>query len=113
MNTIPTIDLLGNGIGMLIAAAIAGWVRFDAGKRGFKTGAAIGWSVGVFLMLIVFLPIYLWVRRKHPYVTGTALTTNAPIAGVPCPYCGYSNAGDPDYCGKCGRQMRSSTEIHR
>lgn len=111
MNSNPNIELIGNVVGVLVAAAIAGWVRFDAQKRGFKTSTAIGWSIGVFLLLIVFLPFYLWARRKHsPEATSV---TAAPIAGVPCPYCGYVNSGAPDYCGKCGRQMRSSTEIHR
>ncbi|PQV64140.1 hypothetical protein B1R32_107166 [Abditibacterium utsteinense] len=98
---------------LMVAGGVAGWVRFDAQKRGFKAGAAIGWSVGVFLVMIVFLPLYLWARRNSPLPEGALQTPLAPIAGVPCPYCGYENAGSPDYCAKCGRQLRSSTEIHR
>jgi len=107
------IELLGNGVGILLAAAIAIWVRADAKKRGLKSSSATGWAVGVFLLLIVFLPLYLWSRRKNAPQSTTSPTPVAPIAGVPCRYCGYQNADNADYCGKCGRQLRSSTEIHR
>ncbi len=115
MNTVPNVETIGNIGGIVIAALIAGWVRYDAKKRGLKTSAAVGWGVGVFLLLIVFLPLYLWMRSKNFPVSPLAMAPQnpAPIAGVPCPYCGYENAGNSDYCGKCGRQMRSSTEIHR
>lgn len=110
-----TIEQAGNIVGILLAALIAGWVRSDAQKHGFKPAAALGWSLGVFLLMIVFLPAYLWVRRGYsPEKPGAPSRPNAaPIAGVPCRYCGYENVGNPDYCGKCGRQMRSSTDIHR
>jgi len=113
VTTDPNLELIANGVGIVIAALIAGWVRFDAKKRGLKSSTATGWGVGVFLLLIVFLPLYLWSRRKNAPISKTSEAVSKPIAGVPCRYCGYENAGNPDYCGKCGRQMRSSTEIHR
>ena len=112
MNGASSAELIGNGVGILIAGLIAVWVGLDAKKHGLKNSTAVGWGIGVFFLLIVFLPLYLWSRRKAS-PAGAAPTSAAPIAGVPCRYCGYENAGNPDYCGKCGRQMRSSTEIHR
>ena len=107
------IEQIGNLVGFLIAACIAGWVRFDAKKRGLSSGAAIGWGVGVFLLLIVFLPLYFWKRSQLAAPTGSSRRPTAPIAGLPCQYCGYPNEGNVDFCGKCGRQLRKSTEIHR
>ena len=60
----------GNGIyqliGLAIAAAIAFWVYTDAKKRPMN---AILWAIGTFLLCIVFLPLYLIMRK--------------PIGGVP------------------------------
>ena len=58
----------GYVIGIIIAGLIAIWVGTDANKRGMN---GIGWGIGVFLLCIVFLPIYLIVRKpiqaKQPY----------------------------------------------
>jgi len=113
VNASPSVELIGNIVGALLAAGTAVWVNLDARKRGLQPRAALGWSAGVFLLLIVFLPLYLWTRTKSSSSSAASPRPIAPIAGVPCRYCGYANAGDPDYCGKCGRQMRSSNEIHR
>lgn len=57
---------MGNGsgisylVGYAIAAAIAYWVYTDAKKRGMN---AIGWAIGTFLVCIVFLPLYLIIRK--------------------------------------------------
>lgn len=51
---------MGQLFGMCIAFVVAYWVYTDAQKRGMN---AIGWSIGVFLLLIVFLPIY-FISRK-------------------------------------------------
>jgi hypothetical protein len=47
-------------VGMLIALIVAILVGKDAKKRGMS---AWGWGIGVFLLLIVFLPIYFIVRK--------------------------------------------------
>ena len=52
-------------IGLLIAAAVAVWVYVDAKKRGYKMLPAVGWMMGVFLLMIVVLPIYLIMRTKQ------------------------------------------------
>jgi len=47
-------------IGVIIAALVAVFIYSDATKRGMN---GIGWAIGVFLLMIVFLPIYLIVRK--------------------------------------------------
>jgi zinc-ribbon domain len=69
---------MGNGGGgtfllSLVVGAAAGWfVYTDAKKRGMNAG---GWAAGAFLLCIVFLPLYLIMRK--PLLTG-------PV-GVPVP----------------------------
>ena len=52
--------LIGYLFGFAIAGAVAFWVATDANKRGMN---GVGWGIGVFLLCIVFLPIYLIVRK--------------------------------------------------
>jgi len=47
-------------IGLLIAAIVAYFVGQDAEKRGMS---AWGWGIGVFLLMIVFLPLYFILRK--------------------------------------------------
>jgi len=47
-------------IGLIIALIIAIAVGNDASKRGMS---AWGWGIGVFLLLIVFLPLYFIFRK--------------------------------------------------
>jgi hypothetical protein len=47
-------------IGFVIAILLAAWVYQDAQKRGM-TG--IGWAIGTFFICIIFLPVYLIVRK--------------------------------------------------
>ncbi len=73
----------GNGIyqliGLVIAAAIAFWVYNDAKKRPMN---AILWAIGTFLVCIVFLPLYLILRKP---VTGAAGTPGMPPQPLPLP----------------------------
>ncbi len=46
-------------IGLVIAAVIGFWVASDAKKRGMS----FWWGVGTFLVCIIFLPLYLIVRK--------------------------------------------------
>ena len=83
----------GTIIGLAIAAIIAVWVAMDANKRGMN---GFLWGLGVFLLCIVFLPIYLIVRRgKSPQAAGGG--------GPFCPSCGkqISDANAP-FCPHCG-----------
>ncbi|BBO16709.1 conserved hypothetical protein [Candidatus Brocadia pituitae] len=83
-------------IGLLIAAAVAVWVYADAKKRGYKTPAAIGWMMGVFLLMIVVLPVYLIMRTKQGKQM-EILTS--------CKYCGKYYEGAPLYCPNCGHKV--------
>lgn len=53
-------DTIGKLIGFLILLRIAYWVFQDARSRDMN---ATGWSIGVFLLLIIFLPAYFIVRK--------------------------------------------------
>lgn len=82
-------------IGLLIAAAVAVWVYMDAKSKGYKTISAVGWMLGVFLLMIVFLPWYLFTRPRQSQVE--ILT--------PCKYCGRHYEGSPAYCPNCGHKV--------
>lgn len=49
----------------MVAAAIAFFVYTDAKKRGMN---AVLWAIGTFLVCIVFLPLYLILRKPVGYV---------------------------------------------
>ena len=49
-----------NGLILLVGVVIAILVALDASKRGMN---ALGWFLGVFLLCIIFLPLYLIVRK--------------------------------------------------
>ncbi len=51
-----------------IKAGVAVWMYFDAKDRGYRTISAVGWALGIFFLMIVFLPLYLHVRKKHPKI---------------------------------------------
>jgi MFS family permease len=80
----------GYGIGFIIALLVAVWVATDANKRGMN---GILWGIGVFLVCIVFLPIYLIVRKpllaqQQPY------SYPPPGSHPPQPY-GYNPPAQP------------------
>jgi hypothetical protein len=52
--------MAGQLIGVIIALVIAILIGKDASKRGMN---AWGWGIGVFLLLIVFLPLYFIMRK--------------------------------------------------
>lgn len=47
-------------LGLGIALIAAGWVFSDAKERG--SSVPILWAAGVFAMLIIFLPLYFFMR---------------------------------------------------
>jgi len=51
---------MGSIIGLAIALAAGILVGKDAAKRGMN---AWGWGIGVFLLLIIFLPLYFILRK--------------------------------------------------
>ncbi|MCX6328137.1 MAG: hypothetical protein NTZ85_01300, partial [Bacteroidia bacterium] len=52
--------MTGQIIGVIIALVVAILIGQDASKRGMN---AWGWGIGVFLLLIVFLPLYFILRK--------------------------------------------------
>lgn len=114
-------------IGFLLAAFAAYWVYTDAKEHGYGSGAAAGWAIGTFLLLIVFLPVYLIFGRRGRLkyrqeqndpdiidVTGTVVEDTFPckMCGGKvkeefsvCPYCGFSLRPK---CKSCEREMERS-----
>ena len=52
-------------IALFVAAGVSIWVYMDAKKNNYSTQMSIGWMLGVFLLMIVFLPFYLIVKAKR------------------------------------------------
>ncbi len=46
-------------IALFVAAAVSIWVYMDAKKNNYSTQMSIGWMLGVFMLMIVFLPFLL------------------------------------------------------
>ena len=84
-------------IAIMIAAGVAIWVFMDAQKNGYSLPQAIGWMLGVFLLMIVALPIYLIMKAKR---------AKQPEILTPCEFCGRHYGGSPNYCPHCGHMVR-------
>jgi uncharacterized BrkB/YihY/UPF0761 family membrane protein len=87
-------------IGLIIASLVAIWVYMDAKNKGYKTLAAVGWMLGVFSLMIVFLPLYLFIRGRQ--------AKQVEILS-PCKYCGKYYEGTPMYCPNCGHKVGGYT----
>jgi hypothetical protein len=94
-------------LGVFIAGCVAVWVVLDATRRGKSRAAALGWGAGVFLMLIVFLPLYFVLRDK------TAPVTPTKTEAATCRYCGMGIPANTAYCPHCSMQLQGSESIHR
>jgi hypothetical protein len=102
----------GFGLGFLIALLIAIWVASDANKRGMN---GVLWAIGVFFLCIVFLPIYLIVRKpllaQQPGVyppPGSPPPYNPPPSGTPghfCSNCGAAVQPGVKFCPNCGKPV--------
>jgi hypothetical protein len=113
----------GYGLGFIIVAAIAIWVATDANKRGMN---GIGWGIGVFLLCIVFLPIYLIVRKPlqaqpQPYGYPPAPPQPPQPYGYP-PGPSAAPPGPPQiqqpppqpahrFCSNCGQQLAEAARF--
>ena len=51
-------------IGFIIDVLIAIWVYNDAQRRGMN---GIGWAIGTFLLCVIFLPLYLIIRKPRVF----------------------------------------------
>jgi hypothetical protein len=92
----------------MVAAFVAMVVNADARRRGLNPTQALRWGVGVFMLMAIFLPLYLLFRPKQVLAEGEV----AKLETAPCPYCGYLNKPGANFCEKCSRQLKSSSEIH-
>ena len=103
----------GFGFGFLIALLIAIWVATDANKRGMN---GVAWAIGVFFLCIVFLPIYLIVRKPllaqqpygYPPPPGSQPPYNPPPPTAGQHFC--ANCGSPvqpgvKFCATCGKPV--------
>jgi len=84
-------------IALFIAAGVSIWVFMDAKKNSYSTQMSIGWMLGVFLLMIVFLPFYLIVKAKR---------AKRPVISTVCEYCSKDYFGNPNYCPHCGHLVR-------
>ena len=102
-------------VGPVITATMAAFVAKDASKRGMN---AAGWFFGVFLLMIVFLPLYLLERKPllpeyqsqfpQPPQTQSDLATTAARFPFLCMHCGKYYAGQAKYCPLCGKPQEIS-----
>jgi hypothetical protein len=69
----------GTLVGLAIAAGAAYAVYQDAVGRGWESGSAILMAIGVFVLLIIFLPIYIFIK-DNPGRTKISLAANRAIA---------------------------------
>jgi hypothetical protein len=89
----------------LITLGIALWVFFDSQKRGYSVWKGLMWAVLVFMMLIVFLPIYLITsRRKGMLQPREAQPVQEESTN--CFYCGKPYQGNPNTCPNCGQNLK-------
>ena len=93
-------------IGLLIALGVGIWVYTDAKKRGKTSGSAFVWFLGVFFLLIIFLPAWLITRPKLPEEVKTTEQHQPKL----CPHCGKYYEGSPSFCPNCGQSLREKNE---
>lgn len=85
---------------------IALWVFYDSQKRGYSVGRGLLWAVGVFFLLIVFLPFYLVARKKKERAFAREKEARASAPLTSCFYCGQDYEGQPRVCPHCGQNLK-------
>ncbi len=91
---------------LIINLLVALWVFYDAQKKGFTLWQSFLWAMGVFFLLIIFLPLYLIVRRRK----GGWQTKEVPLSSSAmkvCFYCGRPYGGEPERCPNCGQNLKA------
>jgi len=90
----------------LLPLVVALWVFFDSQKHGYTFTQGLLWAIGVFFILIVFLPLHLFYRNKRK--RGAAAVAQAPLlsSSTACFYCGRPYQGDPKICPNCGQNLK-------
>jgi len=90
----------------IISLAIALWVFYDSQKRGYSVSRGLLWAVGVFFILIIFLPLYLAARKKKERMQTAAQEASALPTLSFCFYCRRGYEGNPTVCPHCGQKLR-------
>lgn len=90
--------LLNFIVSFAIAITAALWVSSDARRQGYNSKTRILWSVGTFLIMIIFLPAYLIFRSTQKKETKTP-------EDKPCVYCNESCSVNAKVCQHCGRLL--------
>jgi hypothetical protein len=104
-------------IGIIIALIIAISVARDASKRQMN---AVAWGIGVFLLLIVFLPLYFIMRKplqaknereeeKEYYeeiIEESGGEGDPVVIEDTCPACGSKLSANDAQCPECGLNLQ-------
>ena len=80
-------------IGPVIPLIVAFWVYSDARNRGKTTKWAFLWFLGVFLVLILFLPLWFIKRPKMKLCDHCGKYYEYGAAYIFCPRCGIELQG--------------------
>lgn len=93
-------------IAIIIPLLIAWWVASDAKKRGYSQAAIVAWFLGVWLVLIIFLPLY-FILRPNPTILGpkSIRQINTKRGTYVCPHCGNLYQEKVPFCPYCGRSL--------
>jgi len=92
-------------IGFLVALLAALWVFSDARSRGKGRFESLLWLIGTLLLLIIFLPLWLFVRPQKSY--GISVLGKAAL----CAHCGKYYEGVPAFCPNCGESLGRPKKI--
>ena len=100
------IRLIASCAALTVTLIMAVFIARDANRRGMN---GLLWGLGVFLICIVFLPLYLIVRKPilhappaGPVEPGYTLSPQA-TPGF-CHHCGAALLPDARFCGACGAE---------
>jgi hypothetical protein len=95
-------QILGAVSSFIVGVVIA----LDARRK----GASSAWGIGVFLAMIIFLPIYVYKRPKFAwrlaYGYRPPIILKEKMAKKPCPNCGGPVAVDDESCYFCHTPLR-------
>lgn len=91
----------------VVPLIVALWVFFDSQKHGYTFMQGLLWAIGVFFLLIVFLPLYFFNRNKRKQLVKIPGRAPAPSSATPCFYCGQPYPGDPKTCPHCGQSLKN------
>jgi len=67
----------------VVPLIVALWVFFDSQKHGYTFTQGLLWAIGVFFLLIVFLPLYFFYRTKRKQLVKVPGAPPFPPAPLP------------------------------